>query len=604
METSIYSFETSGWNGEQDHGLLHACNDAYEQCLKVQQSNCLDTAYWSDIERLLCSDFSFNQHADDVNVRLSSDKGTVAPTESCVEPIIHPDHGSEQMDQYYPYHDQFKQLGNGLVHRKKRAGNNFKPLASLEILTNYRAGGQLKRLQGERLDGANFMPRPPPAMGGPPERVLSTEEVMRVAGARYIQFADQRPIVVEDEKLAALAHPFGFMLSSLPEEETKDVELAHLLLAAAEKVANQQVDRASRLLTQCELFSSALGNPVQRLVYYFADALRERIDKAMGGWCKKEPGVVALSYAGEEAEEKMKVAWPSLVALHQLLPFSNVVQFTAVQAILNVAATRRKIHLLDLNIRIGLHWTVLLQGLSESRQSSSPLELVKITAVATSQEASIADTGARLTNFAAGFGLRLVFKTILVADMKELREGMFERDEEETLVVYASLVLRTMLVSPASLDNLMRVARRLRPALMTVVEVEADHNSLSFNRRFIEALFFYSAWFDCFDAAMAPNDPNRIDVEAGFFAAGIRSIVAAEGPERVVRQVRLEVWRSFMTRFGFEEVELGQMIFYQAGLILDRYGFGSRCTVDTNGKGMTTGWKGTPFMSVSAWKVK
>lgn len=69
---------------------------------------------------------------------------------------------------------------------------------------------------------------------------------------------------------------------------------------------------------------------------------------------------------------------------------------------------------------------------------------------------------------------------------------------------------------------------------MTVTEVDADHNHASFNRRFTEVLFYYSAWLDCLRECMAGDDRNRLHSEARFMSPGILSIVALERKERPV----------------------------------------------------------------------
>ncbi|KAA8549081.1 hypothetical protein F0562_000765 [Nyssa sinensis] len=114
-------------------------------------------------------------------------------------------------------------------------------LASLELINNYANG--YKKLKAEKL--SNLDHHEMIRMGH--ERKLSTEEIMRLAGERYIQFCTQR---VDDVYM--LMHPFGSALSGLSLEETQDVELVHLLLAAAEMVSNQQFERANRLLTRCD----------------------------------------------------------------------------------------------------------------------------------------------------------------------------------------------------------------------------------------------------------------------------------------------------------------------------------------------------------------
>lgn len=72
-------------------------------------------------------------------------------------------------------------------------------------------------------------------------------------------------------------HPFGFALSGLSNDDKRDVELAHLPFAAAKKLGC-----ADRMLLRCEWVSSARGNPAQRVIYHFAEALRGRIEKESG----------------------------------------------------------------------------------------------------------------------------------------------------------------------------------------------------------------------------------------------------------------------------------------------------------------------------------
>ena len=41
-----------------------------------------------------------------------------------------------------------------------------------------------------------------------------------------------------------------------------------------------------------------------------------------------------------------------------------------------------------------------------------------------------------------------------------------------------------------------------------------------------------------------------------YFGEGIRNSVASEGEERIIRSVKLDVWRAFFARFGMVETDL------------------------------------------------
>lgn len=234
---------------------------------------------------------------------------------------------------------------------------------------------------------------------------------------------------------------------------------------------------------------------------------------------------------------------------------------------------------------------------------SCPVESLKISAVGFAEEV-IAETGKRLSSFAEGLGLPFDFKPVFVPDMKDLTEAMFELKEGEVLGIQYRIAMNTMIARPETLENVMRVIWKRQPSVMTVTDVEVKHNSPSFINRFTEALFYFSALFDCMESEMGREDNNRMALEGSFFSRGIDSMVAAEGKERVVRHVGVNVWREYFARFGLEEADLNEYSLYQASLILKRFACGDSCTLEKNGKSLLIGWKGTPMQFVSAWKFQ
>ncbi|KAK4282569.1 hypothetical protein QN277_013930 [Acacia crassicarpa] len=185
--------------------------------------------------------------------------------------------------------------------------------------------------------------------------------------------------------------------------------------------------------------------------------------------------------------------------------------------------------------------------------------------------------------------------------MIEITEQQLEIEDDETVVVYAPYVLRNMVSRPACLESLMSVIRNIKPTIMIVLEVDANLNSSSFAIRFIEALFLYSAFFDCVETCLKDEITARMAFEAILFE-GIRNIVAAEGGERTVRNVGIEVWRRFFARYGMVEIGFSESSLYQARLVAREFASGKFSTLDANGKCLTVGWKGTPFHSISAWR--
>ncbi|PON93207.1 GRAS transcription factor [Trema orientale] len=461
-------------------------------------------------------------------------------------------------------------------------------LAALELLNNH--GNGFKRLRGERViqpsnDLTTFNDRQVAADC----RTLSTEDILRFAGARFIQSYSQQ----------TASHPFEGSFSGLSQEQTKDVELVELLLASAEKVGGQQYESASRLLNFFDyLAPSSTGNPVQRVVYYFIEALKERIDRETGRNTSKGLGKNLASF---DMDKAMMVPDAPKLAFHQGLPFSQVEKFAGIQAIIENVSESNKVHVIDLRIAYGVQWIALMQALA-SRHEYCPIELFKVTAVATTSKHVMEETGKWLSNFADTLKIPFNFKIVMVSDMFELKEDLFELDEDETIAVYSSYALRGMISQPAQLESLMRVIRSLNPCVMVVTEVDANHNSPVFVNRFIEALFFYGTLFDSLESFMNRDEPNRMAVEGKYCFQAIRNIVATEGEERTIRNVKIDVWRAFFARFGMEELKLSPSSIYQAKLIVKSFPCGDSCTLSMNGKCMMIGWKGTPHTSLSVWK--
>ncbi|KAK3034625.1 hypothetical protein RJ639_033580 [Escallonia herrerae] len=216
-------------------------------------------------------------------------------------------------------------------------------------------------------------------------QTLSTEQILRVAGERYIQFSTRKA-----NAFASAIHPYGALVS-LSVEETRDIELAQHLLAAAEKVESKQLDYASSWLTYCEMMASNSGNPVERMVFYFAQALRKRIDRETGRDSTTD-------YKEEYTNGLSPGANLAYLACHKELPFSQVMQFAGMQAINYNVLIATKVHLIDLQIRSGILWTPLLQALADRKDY--PIELLKITAIETKDKEKIEETGKRLRGFA------------------------------------------------------------------------------------------------------------------------------------------------------------------------------------------------------------
>uniref|UniRef100_A0A0E0F9E0 Uncharacterized protein n=1 Tax=Oryza meridionalis TaxID=40149 RepID=A0A0E0F9E0_9ORYZ len=119
---------------------------------------------------------------------------------------------------------------------------------------------------------------------------------------------------------------------------------------------------------------------------------------------------------------------------------------------------------------------------------------------------------------------------------------------------------------PAPLASFLSAVRALSPKIVVVAEQDADHNGVSFRKRFCEALHHYAAVFDSLDAAAAttsaashlwywPPD-ERAQVERVVVGEEIKGVLLRDGAHRRERHDRLWQWAARMETAGFTGVPL------------------------------------------------
>lgn len=105
-------------------------------------------------------------------------------------------------------------------------------LSSLEILRNH--GSRFNRNNTINTKASSNLEQ---------HQKMSTEGIIRVAGARYTQYSSSH----WSDNFCIQTHPYGFDLNGLSEEENRDIELAQFLYVAAERVSLQQYERAKKI---------------------------------------------------------------------------------------------------------------------------------------------------------------------------------------------------------------------------------------------------------------------------------------------------------------------------------------------------------------------
>ncbi|KAK4433872.1 Scarecrow-like protein 18 [Sesamum alatum] len=454
---------------------------------------------------------------------------------------------------------------------------------SFELLRRH--GGKRLRSDGEKSN-ADSQTETTHSRG----LMMSTEKIIELATENFIQSMSK------SKEISLVRHPYpSSMTLARSADDLKAVQLVHNLLLSAEKVDEKKYERARKLLEECDRMSSSAGTPIQRLVFYFTEALYEKMDRETGSISPRGMGKKIL-HSLEDLQRTNRFR----LSLHKNQPLSQIAQFAGMQTVIEHVAEARKVHVIDLGIRSGLQCTILMQALAARQERH--VQHLRITAVGTRSRPTIEKTGRQLMAFAESLNLNFSFHIVMVTDILDLNERLFELDADEAVAVYSAYTLMYMIGQADWLEHIMRVIKSIRPCVMIVTELEANTNSPAFVRRFVEALFFYGVFFDSTAECLKNDERIRKEGESTCFSSSIRDIVAAEESERKIRHVRLNVWRAFFARFGLAEVELGMSSLYQANLVRQGFPSGGSCTLGMNGKCLTIGWKGTPLCTVSAWK--
>ncbi|KAG6506019.1 scarecrow-like protein 3 [Zingiber officinale] len=419
--------------------------------------------------------------------------------------------------------------------------------------------------------------------------------------------------------------------------------LIHLLLNCANHVAAGSLDRANAFLEQIALLAVPDGDAMQRIASHFTEALARR---AIRMW----PG---LYHALDSARAVVLPLAEAAVARRHFLdlcPFLRLSFVVANQAIMEAMEGEKVVHIVDLNASDPTPWLALLQGL-RARPEGPPH--LKLTAVHEHREL-LNHTAIRLSEEAERLDIPFQFNPV-VSKLDNLDVESLRIKTGEALAITAVLQLHTLLAtndpadvrkaaqrappagitqqlslgdyldkdhganghspsadsvlsspfastSPARIDSFLAALWGLSPKLMVVMEQESNHNSAALTERFVEALFYYAALFDCLDSTVPRQSVERLRLEKMLLGEEIKNIIACEGWERKERHEKLEQWARRLNAAGFASVPLGYYALLQARRLLQGFGCDGYKVREEGGGRLMMCWQDRPLFSVSAWR--
>lgn len=407
-----------------------------------------------------------------------------------------------------------------------------------------------------------------------------------------------------------------WMLRELRSDE-RGLCLIHLLLNCAAAAASGRLDAANAALEHIATLATPDGDAMQRVAAAFAEALARRALRAWPGLCR----ALLLPRAGPTPAE-VAVARRHFF---DLCPFLRLAGAAANQAILEAMESEKIVHVIDLGGADATQWLELLHLLA-ARPEGPPH--FRLTAVHEHKDL-LSQTAMALTKEAERLDVPFQFNPV-VSRLDALDVESLRVKTGEALAISSSLQLHRLLatdddtsattaaadkerrrsspdssglLSPSTsrADAFLGALWGLSPKVMVVAEQEASHNTPGLTERFVEALNYYAALFDCLEVGAARGSVERARVERWLLGEEIKNIVACDGAERRERHERLDRWAARMEGAGFGRVPLSYYALLQARRAAQGLGCDGFKVREEKGTFFLC-WQDRALFSVSAWR--
>ncbi|PKU84830.1 scarecrow-like protein 3 [Dendrobium catenatum] len=398
-----------------------------------------------------------------------------------------------------------------------------------------------------------------------------------------------------------ITSPYAPFFRNLNADE-RGLFLIHLLLNCATHVAAGNIAQANTFLEHISLLSSPDGDNMQRIASYFTEALATRLLRSWPGLYRALNPILPESAAASNHGRRLFV---------DLFPFLRLSFLISNQAILEAMEGEKVVHVIDLGGSDPSHWLAFLQAVSGRPEGPPHL---RITTVGEDRD-FLAQTALVLTEEAEKLDIPFQFHAV-VSQLEGLNIESLHVKTGEALAITSVLKLHSLLASDeatatprqlfspiAKIESFLASLRGLSPKLMVVTEQESNHNGANLNERFMEALNFYAALFDCLELSVPRQSAERLKVEKLVFREEIKNIIACEGLERKERHEKLDKWMRRLEMAGFGRVSLSYNGLVQARRMLQGFGCEGYKVKEENGCFLFC-WQERALFSISAWRFR
>lgn len=368
-----------------------------------------------------------------------------------------------------------------------------------------------------------------------------------------------------------------------------------LLFDCAAALSEGNIEVASTMINELRQMVSIQGDPPQRIAAYMVEGLAARV-AASGKFlykalkCKEPPSSYRLA---------------AMQVLFEVCPCFKFGFMAANGAIIEATRDEKRVHVIDFDISQGNQYITLIQTLAKLPSKPQHWRLTGVDDPESVQRpvGGLNTIGLRLEKLAEELGVPFEFQAV-ASRTSIVNPSMLDCRPGEALVVNFAFQLHHMPDESVSTvnqrDQLLRLAKSLRPKLVTVVEQDVNTNTTPFFPRFVEAYNYYSAVFDSLEAAIPRESQDRMNVEKQCLARDIVNIVACEGEDRIERYEVAGKWRARMAMAGFTSSPMSRSVTDSIRELIRKYC--DRYKIKEEMGALHFGWEEKSLIVASAWR--
>ncbi|XP_074560055.1 scarecrow-like protein 32 [Curcuma longa] len=390
--------------------------------------------------------------------------------------------------------------------------------------------------------------------------------------------------------------------------------MEHLLVNCADAIETNDATLTQQIIWLLNNIAPPDGDSNQRLTSAFLRALIVRASKI--GSCK-------MLFVEADADLTLhlhRFSAVDLASFIDLTPWHRFGFAATNAAIADAVEGLPVVHLVDLGTTHCMQMPTLIDLLA--RRPEGPPLLIRLTVPALTAttappllDMSYDELGARLVNFARSRNITMEFRAV-PSDPTEAFATLIEQIRVQQLVTQGEAVIvnchmilhfipdETAVVPINSSPMLslrtmfLKALRGLEPALVTVVDEDAELTAFDVTGRLRAAFNYLWIPYDAVETCVAKGSEKRRRYEGGVYWK-IENVIAQEGAQRVERQETKGRWAGRMRAAGFRSVGLTEDAAAEVKAMLDEHAAGWGMKRDDEDLMLT--WKGHNVVFATAW---